>query len=274
VFQFGTQTPVAVCQHDGKIYAHQLHQELTQPAHSKKAQKRSFAEVDSERRSLVVEASTLLKNPEMQGKKDGSLLLAALSASCENMRQSMTVARQAGSRHAHRNCRRKFMQAKKLKQWVASHIAPPSDFEKAFCPEYTCDKAKATSVKPAQKRAPREVVFHPVSTRLPAQEAIVQEFLMQRLGKRFRPSNPSNARVNCYAPCLHTGVTNGPASSSANNQFAVLPNEVPAPRPDELQQQLQRLQAQMSGLERQIQGREAPENSHREGRFRLPVANW
>ncbi|KAJ1257278.1 hypothetical protein BS78_K123700 [Paspalum vaginatum] len=270
MYRFGTQTPVAVCQHNGKVYAHQLHQELAQPARSKNAQKRSFTEVDSERRSLVVEASTLLKSPKMQGKKDGPLLLAALSASCENMRQSMAAARQTHSHHAYRNCRREYMQAKKLQQQVASHIAPPSNSEEILYPEYIHDGAK-TSVKFTQKKAPSEVVFQSLaSTKLPARDAIVQEYLMQRLGKRFRPSGLNHTIVNCYAPCMHTGVTNGPAPSSTNNQFAVLPSEVPAPRPDELQQQLQRLQAQMSGLERQLRGREAPKNSHQEGGSFVP----
>lgn len=110
---------------------------------------------------------------------------------------------------------------------------------------------------------------HPLGTELPAREAIVQEYLNCRLGKKLRVSAPNDH----YAYCLHTSVPTDPSSSNTSNRFAVLQNEVPAPRPDELRQQLQRLQAQMSGLERQLQGQNIPETSRSEGRHRPYVAN-
>ena len=120
MFQFGTQAPVAVCKHEDKVYVRQTKQELAQASESKKPQKRSFAEANSERRDLLVEATTLLEKPDTHIKITGPKLLAALRASCENMRQSVVLARRVGSRHAHRNSRRKYAQAKKLQQQVAS----------------------------------------------------------------------------------------------------------------------------------------------------------
>lgn len=68
------------------------------------------------------------------------------------------------------------------------------------------------------------------------------------------------------------GVPIDPSSSNTANRFAVLQNKVPAPRPDELRQQLHKLQAQMSGLERQLQNHDIPESSRPEGRDRPYVA--
>jgi len=265
VFQFGTQAPVAVCKHEDKVYVRQTKQELAQASESKKTQKRSFAEANSERRDLLVEATTLLEKPDTHIKITGPKLLAALRASCENMRQSVVLARRVGSRHAHRNSRRKYAQAKKLQQQVASRIAS----------HMATEEAKMVNVLHNPERETREVlpsrwIHHLAVNQLQVRDAIVQEFLSHRLGKRPCFSNLNALSENRRAPCLHIGANTGPANT--RNQFAVLPNEVPAPCPDELQQQLQRLQAQMSGLERQLQGRDTTGSSYSEGRFRPHLA--
>lgn len=79
----------------------------------------------------------MLRKYEMWGKITEPKLLVALSASCEDMSQSMAL-RQFSSRHARHNCRRKYVKAKKLQQQIASRIAL-SEVTESDMEEYASD---------------------------------------------------------------------------------------------------------------------------------------
>lgn len=165
LIQFGLFPLMAVFKHGNKTYIHQTQdpaQFLT--AQSKKAQKRAAVKAKKERRNLMVEAHTLVKESamaELMGDTQASQQLrvqannrrATVSAFCPptptvvpcmpkpsvqhtevelleavsgNLRQHMSSAHHASSPHPLRNYRRKFRKVQQLHQLKSSRIEQSS----------------------------------------------------------------------------------------------------------------------------------------------------
>ena len=112
ILQFGTLPPVVILQHEGLIYSRMVKEPTTTPA-TNRAQKRAFSQIKEECHDIIAEAKAMLKGFPLTSKTKAELVVA-LDAVCENLRQSVTLARLEGRLHARRNCRRRIAKAQRL----------------------------------------------------------------------------------------------------------------------------------------------------------------
>ena len=306
--------PVAIFEHGDKVYSH-LTQDPAQfqKVQSKKAQKRASTKAKRERRNLMIEARTLLKESvvaEVKGNIQAAQqlrakaanrrasiatlrfptpttvpdvpvpavehteveLLEALEAISSNLRQHMSDARHASSPHPLRNYRRKYRKVQRLQQQISSRIAqisvPEGDW--SLDTRDLADKVfnYPSKLEPPYNLFPDEWANEPTKIKELVRRTIMREYWKRRRsGKQPHLPGPTTAFNNGvsqypsnWVSCHHVSVTGG-ASLETDNRFAALQPEVPAPRSDDVRQELRRLQDQVSRLGRRLQDYEAPRST-------------
>ena len=88
-------------------------------------------------------------------------------------------------------------------------------------------------------------------------ETIMREFWRRIIREQRNLTPRSHGNTFCqdqqiHVPCLHISEKHN-FTSRSNNRYAVLTNEAPAPRADELRHQLEQMQHQIRGMHRQLQ---------------------
>lgn len=285
-----------------------------QEAQSKKQRKRASAKAKKERRTLMLEARTLLKESvvaEIKGdiqaaqklrvkasnrrSSTASLrapdpaatpklptptvqhteveLLEALEAVSDNLRRHISHARRANSPHPLRNYRRKYRKVQRLHQLVSSRIAQSSVPEEDWSLDTSVLIKKVfkfpSILEPPYDLFPDEWACEPTKIKEKVRRAIMKEYWKRRDREHLvLPGSTISFDYNTYTPrqqstwesCLHLSAVGG-SSDYNNNRFAVLRSEAPAPRGEDLRQELRELQDRMAQLGRRLQDHEAPRSS-------------
>lgn len=276
-----------------------------QEAQSKKQCKRASAKTKKERRTLMLEARTLLKESvvaEIKGdiqaaqklrvkasnrrSSTASLrapdpaatpklptptvqhteveLLEPLEAVSDNLRRHISHARRANSPHPLRNYRRKYRKVQRLHQLVSSRIAQSSVPEEDWSLDTSVLIKKVfkfpSILEPPYDLFPDEWACEPTKIKEKVRRAIMKEYWKRRDREHLvLPGSTISFDYNTYTPrqqstwesCLHLSAVGG-SSDYNNNRFAVLRSEAPAPRGEDLRQELRKLQDRMAQLGRRL----------------------
>ncbi|KAM0829813.1 hypothetical protein ACQ4PT_066636 [Festuca glaucescens] len=202
-------------------------------------------------------------------------LLEALEAVSFDLRRLMTNARLSRSPHRLRNHRRKYQKVQHLHPMISSRIAqsavPNEDWSLGAMEIAHKVFTYGNTLNPPYDLFPDQWANEPSKVKELVQRAIMREFWKQRSRKQpvlpghttsFNLDDGSLHPPSMWAPCLHTSAGDGRSSSTTNNRFAVLQNEAPAPRDEDLRQELRQLQNHMSHLQRRLDGHvDQPESS-------------
>jgi hypothetical protein len=175
-------------------------------------------------------------------------ILSSLHKVAYKLSLSVRKARSNGKANTTRNYRRKRSQVKGLFSALSDHVIPnkSSDEEEPHDFVYL-DPVDTPYVLSTQSK-------HPYELKRLIRNAIMNEFwtrTMRRL-THFPGCKPHMSSQ----PTVLVSVNHITTNDDAKNKFVALPNEILAPHSNDLQQQLQHLQAQMRQLQQQLQGRE------------------
>jgi hypothetical protein len=194
-------------------------------------------------------------------------LLEALEAVSGDLRRLMTNARLSHSRHRLRNHRRKYQKVQHLHQQISSRIAqsavPEEDWSLGAMELAHKVFTYGNTLKPPYDLFPDQWANEPSKVKELVRRAIMKEFwkrcsrkqpLLPGQTSSFYLDHRSFFLPNMWASCLHTSAGDGRSFSNTNNRFFILRNEAPAPREEDLRQELRQLQNWMSHLQRRPEG--------------------
>ncbi|KAF0918695.1 hypothetical protein E2562_025821 [Oryza meyeriana var. granulata] len=191
-------------------------------------------------------------------------LLEALEAVSDNLCWHMSHARRACSPHPLRNYQRKYHKVQRLHQLVSSRIAQGAVPEEDWCLGAfdLADKVfkYPNTLEPPYDLFPDEWAHEPTKIKEQVRHAIMKEYWKRRSQEHIvLPGAATSFNYNTYTPrlqstwepCLHLSAVGG-SSNNNDNRFAVLRSKAPAPRDENLRQELQELQDRMSRLGRRL----------------------
>jgi hypothetical protein len=256
---------VAVVEHGGKTYYHQTYDPTYVPTPgTKKAEKHAVAKAKEDRKALIMEARNMLENntdamPNSLTSTIGTAktkLLEGLDIAAYRLSWSVRNARSKKNANALRNYRRKRTNLKKLHARLSSGILS-SD-----APPHYNDEEYLHPVNEPYILSPSQWITRPRRKKELVRQAIMNEFWTRTLKRvaTFPGCDPSiDNELNHFNPSVLVSACHIMAGNDKNeNKFDVLSNEVPAPRSNDMQRQLQQLQYHLRTLQQQVHGREPP----------------
>jgi hypothetical protein len=226
LLQFRSNPPVAVIEYEGRTYYH-----VTQEPAQLDVQKNAVARAREQRRGVVNEARNLLKSPEMLHTEQPEGVLNSLHKVAYKLSLSVRKARSSGKANTAHNYRRKRSQVKGLFSALSGRIIPnkSSDEEEPYDSVYS-DPMDTPYVLSTQSKRPYELKRF-------IRNAIMNEFWTRTMR---RPTHFPGCKPHMSSqPTVLVSVNHITTNDDAKNKFTALPNEVPAPHSNDLQQQLQ-----------------------------------